>query len=205
MRAAPQPRGSRAPRNRLIAIAADHVHRVGAKRVRLVAVAEDAGMTHANVYRYFASKDDLLDAVVGAALSPIEALLADIAGAPDPADDKLERMILALARGYRDVLEREPELFALFAGAVEANRPVARRHLGRARRLFGEVLDDGVATQVFDLEDREAGLSLLIDALHRFTHPMSIRLDADRVRSSLDGRLQATMATVLRALKSRGV
>ena len=191
-----------APKGRLIAAAADHVQRMGAKRVRLVAVAEDAGMTHANVYRYFTSKDDLLDAVVGTALRPIEAHLADLAGAPDPADDKLERMILALARGYRDLLDREPDLFGLFATAVEHNRGVARRHLGRARQLFGQVIDEGLATGVFDLASREAGLSLLIDALHRFTHPVSIRLDAERVRSSLEGRLKATVTVVLRALSA---
>ena len=86
---------------RLLEIAAEHVRRLGAARVTVVGVAQEAGMTHANVYRYFPSKRDLLDAVVQAALRPVETFLADVANAPDPADDKLERLILALARDYR--------------------------------------------------------------------------------------------------------
>ena len=41
---------------RLLAIATDHIRRFGAARVTVVAVAEEAGMSHANVYRFFASK-----------------------------------------------------------------------------------------------------------------------------------------------------
>jgi AcrR family transcriptional regulator len=193
---------AQAPDARLLSVAAEHVRRFGPKRVKVVAVAEDAGMTHANVYRYFASKEALFDAVAAAALTPIESFLSDIASAPDPADDKLERMILALAHGYRDLLDRDPEVFELFAVAVENNRGIARRHLGRARTLFARVVDEGAATGVFPLRDRDAALSLLIDALHRFTHPVAIRLDADRVRSTLRVRLETAVSVVLRALKT---
>jgi AcrR family transcriptional regulator len=63
-----------------------------------VAIAEAAGMTHANVYRYFPSKEALIDAVVDAWIKSVETRLTDIADGPDPSDDKLERMVLALAR-----------------------------------------------------------------------------------------------------------
>ncbi len=187
---------------RLLVVAAGHVRRFGANRVTVVGVAGEAGMTHANVYRYFPSKVALLDAVAGAALRPIETLLADIAAAPDPADDKLERMILGLWRAYRDFLEADRNIFDVYVTAVATSRGLARKHRGRVRTLFERVVDEGVATGAFEPRDRERALSLLTDTFYRFTHPAAIRLDADLPRASLDMRLASAVRVVLRALAS---
>ena len=77
-------------------------------------------MTHANVYRYFPSKDALLDAVAGRWLRELETELADIADAPDPADDKIERFLGALATAQSEMLVREPHLFAVHLDAAVA-------------------------------------------------------------------------------------
>ena len=45
---------------RLVDIATAHVRKFGHARTTVVGVAADAGMTHANVYRYFPSKAALL-------------------------------------------------------------------------------------------------------------------------------------------------
>jgi AcrR family transcriptional regulator len=83
---------------RILTVASEHLRTFGLKRFTVVAVAEEAGMTHANVYRYFPSRVALIDAVVDLWLKATERKLADIADGPDPADDKLERLILGLAR-----------------------------------------------------------------------------------------------------------
>ena len=48
---------------RILDIAREQIKRFGAKRLTVVSVAEEAGMTHANVYRYFSSKLALCDAL----------------------------------------------------------------------------------------------------------------------------------------------
>ena len=83
---------------RLLSIAGDHLRRLGPRHVTVVAVAAEAAMTHANVYRYFPSKDALLDAVAGRWLRAVETELAGIADAPDPPDDKIERLLTAWPR-----------------------------------------------------------------------------------------------------------
>ncbi len=99
---------------RLLSVAASHLRLVGARRLTVTAVAEAAGMTHANVYRYFPSKEALIDAVVDAWIKSVETRLSEIADAPDPADDKLERLILVMARANRDGLQENPALYAAF-------------------------------------------------------------------------------------------
>jgi AcrR family transcriptional regulator len=190
---------------RILAVAADHVRRHGLARTTVVSVAREAGMTHANVYRYFPSKTALADAVTGEWLRPVEVALADVADAPDPADDKLERMLLALAASRRDRLEGDPNLFDLFVAANEANRGVARKHAAKVRALVDRVIDEGTAAEVFTVRRRDRALTLVFDVCFRFFHPVPVRLDREVPRKIIDERLGVAVRVLLRALKGGSV
>ncbi|WP_298951106.1 TetR family transcriptional regulator [uncultured Methylobacterium sp.] len=187
---------------RLLAIATEHLRRLGHRQVTVVGVAAEAGMTHANVYRYFPSKVALVDAVAGRWLREVEAELAVIADAPDPADDKLERLLLALAALQRDALLHDPNLFAVHLDATVESRPIARRHRGRLRVLVERVIEEGLNAGAFSLRDRERALAFIFDASHRFLHPASIQLDAEIPRDLIDLRLGAVIRVLLRALRT---
>ncbi|MGL4324649.1 MAG: TetR/AcrR family transcriptional regulator, partial [Beijerinckiaceae bacterium] len=152
---------------RLVQLAEEEVRRIGFRRMTVVSVAEAAGMTHANVYRYFPSKVALADAVTTQWVKPIEAALGDATTASDPAIDKLGRMMLVLANAYRQRLDREPELFLLFAEAMAKARPVARKHRTRIRQLTERVMDEAVTDQGGDRTQRQQALALLFDGVHR--------------------------------------
>lgn len=187
---------------RLLTIATEHLARLGPKRVTVVAVAAEAGMTHANVYRYFPSKDALLDAVAGRWLRDVETRLAGIADAPDPADDKIERLLTALASVQRDALADEPHLFAVHLDATVAARPIARRHRVRLRSLVERVVEEGMAAGAFSARDRERAIAYIFDASYRFTHPLAIQHDAEVPRDLLDARLGAVIHAIQRVLRS---
>jgi AcrR family transcriptional regulator len=190
---------------RLLAIAADRLRRLGPKQVTVVAVAEEAGMTHANVYRYFPSKAALVDAVAGRWLKALEATLAVVADAPDPADDKLERLIQALARAHRNLLVEDRHLFDVYCTATETSRALIRKHRNRLRHLIERVVDEGIATGKFEPRDRERALAFVGDATFRFTNPIAARLDSEIPRDILDQRLAATIRVIVRALANGSV
>ncbi len=187
--------------SRLLAIAADQLKRFGPKHVTVVSIADAAGMTHANVYRYFASKAALIDAVAGQWLRRLEATIADIADAPDPADDKLERLIQAWARTHRELLKEDRNLFDVLCSATETSRALVRKHRSRMRVLMERVLDEGIVTGKFDPRDRERALAFISDAVYRFINPLTVRLDADVPQDILDQRLAVMIRVVLRALE----
>jgi AcrR family transcriptional regulator len=187
---------------RLLAIAADHLKRSGAKAVTLVGIAEAAGMTHANVYRYFPSKAALIDAVADRWLKALEVVIAQIADAPDPADDKLERLIQAVARAHRDLLTEDRHLFDVYCDATGTSRALVRKHRARLRQLIERVIDEGIATGKFDPLDRDRALAFVGDAAHRFINPIAVRLDADMPRDIAEARLAALIRVILRALAS---
>ncbi|WP_134500414.1 TetR/AcrR family transcriptional regulator [Microvirga pakistanensis] len=187
--------------SRLLAIAADQLKRLGPRHVTVVGIADAANMTHANVYRYFASKAALIDAVAGQWLRRLEAIIADIADSPDPADDKLERLIQAWARTHRELLKEDRHLFDVYCSATETSRALVRKHRARMRGLIERVLDEGIVTGKFDPRDRERALAFVSDAAYRFINPLTVRLDAEVPQDILDQRLAAMIRVILRSLE----
>lgn len=205
MMMAPSPVSSESVDARLLSIAAEQLRVLGAGGVTVVGVAQAAGMTHANVYRYFSSKAALIDAVVARWLRTLEANVAEIADSPDPADDKLERLILAIAQEHRELLHRDRHLFDVLVTATETSRAVVRKHRNRIRKWMEQVVDEGMATAKFDPRDRERALAFLSDAIYRFINPLAVRLDFDVPADILDRRLAAMIRVVLRALANGSV
>jgi AcrR family transcriptional regulator len=187
---------------RLVDIARAHVRKFGHARTTVVGVAADAGMTHANVYRYFPSKAALLDEVVASGLRPLEARLREAADGADPAHDKLERMLIAVHRDYRAKLDEDPALFDLLIEALAKNRPSARKHRARVQSEIQRVLEEGVASGAFAMTDRRRAMSLIFDAAHRFIHPVALRLDRDADAGAVASRFEAVLAMTLRALRT---
>jgi AcrR family transcriptional regulator len=187
---------------RLVEIARAHVRKYGHARTTVVGVAADAGMTHANVYRYFPSKTALLDEVVASGLRPLEARLREAADGADPAHDKLERMLTAVHRDYRAKLDEDPALFDLLVEALVKNRSSARKHRSRVQSEIQRVLEEGIAAGAFAMTDRRRAMSLIFDAAHRFIHPVALRLDKDASAQAVAARFETVLAMTLRTLKA---
>jgi len=63
---------------------------------RIADVAQQAGMSQGSIYWYFASKEDLLKAVLSQAFESLGAVMAEAAAAPGDAHQKLDRLASSL-------------------------------------------------------------------------------------------------------------
>jgi AcrR family transcriptional regulator len=187
---------------RLLDIATEEVRRHGLERTTLTQIAASAGVSHAAAYRYFASKDALIDAVSDAWLRVIETQLVGVADAPDPADDKLERMMLLLARLYRERLDQDPNLFLAYIAAVDGRRDIALRHEKRVRALIDRVVEEGRSTEHFRGRSNERLITFMLDALHRFLEPHALLADRTVARTTHEQRLARVLRVVIRAMAS---
>jgi AcrR family transcriptional regulator len=188
---------------KLLHLAEEHVRRHGLAKTTVVGIAQEANMSHANVYRYFATKSVLIDAVIAQWLKPLELSLRDIADGPDPAYDKIEHICAVIYRNYRDKLEKDPHWFAIFAAATEKERGVARKHRSRIRDAIQRSGEDGVGSSLFTAGNRRQLVAFVFDAFHRFIHPVSIRLDAEIPRHEMNLRFDRVADAALRAMGSR--
>jgi AcrR family transcriptional regulator len=187
--------------SRILDIAAEHLKRTGYARLRVVSVAAEAGMSHANLYRYFPSKELLCDAVLARWLKEIERAVLEAAGAPDPADDKLERMLSLIAQNYRAKLAADPKLFAVFAEAARTDRVIARRHRTRIRELLERAIDEGMGTGIFPGGGRNAVTAFVFDLAYRFIHPAAVELDAAAPEAQLRDRRSHAFDALMKGLK----
>ncbi|HET9141922.1 TetR/AcrR family transcriptional regulator [Actinophytocola sp.] len=73
-------------RERLVAGAADLLHRKGIAATTLADIAQVAGVPPGNVYYYFKTKDDLVKAVVDTQAGQVTALLTELDALPRPAE-----------------------------------------------------------------------------------------------------------------------
>ncbi len=190
------------PKARIIAAAGEHLGKFGLARFRVVDVADAAGMTHPNIYRYFTSRTALVDALITNWLKPLEEMIEMVVGAPDPVPDKLERMISAISRAYREAKHMEPALFSAFVEATSASRAVSRKHRARLRKAFERVLDEGILSGVISMSDRARAQALLLDSCWRFTDPVSILADQDDP-STLTDRLERVIEAAVLSLTKR--
>ncbi|ACB97158.1 TetR/AcrR family transcriptional regulator [Beijerinckia indica] len=185
---------------RILDIAAEHIRRHGLARMTVTRIAEEAGMSHANIYRYYPSKEALIEEITAAWLKPLEAGLRMIADAPDPAFDKLERLLFAIHRAYRAKLENDAPLFDLFLAANDKNAPIARKHRNRCRLEIQRTLEEGASGGLFAITDMKKAKALVLDALYRFLSPAGIVLDAEESRAGVEARMQTLLDLVQGAL-----
>src|SRR5437660_963924 len=88
-------------RERIAAAAEELLRRHGPAKTTVTDVARSLGMSHANVYRHFASKTALQEAVAERWLARISEPLARVASGPAGAEEKLSAWVNALIRAKR--------------------------------------------------------------------------------------------------------
>ena len=186
---------------RIIATAALEIRQIGPKRMTVLGIAGRLGMSHANIYRHFADKSALIDAVLAQWLRSIEMRLSDIADGPDPADDKLERFLTTLTRAYDDIQKQEPAIFRLLA-EPEARAEEPERHRKRIASLVGRIIEEGITTRLFAGADAKRATSLLLDLAHRFIDPTAVLAGFSGDPAS-DGRRDRAVRAAIRALTAR--
>ncbi|WP_119730445.1 TetR/AcrR family transcriptional regulator [Thermomonospora amylolytica] len=159
-------------RRRLTAAAAQVLHRQGVERTTIADIAKAAGVPVGNVYYYFKTKDEL----VQAALAEHEGSLAELTGALDRLPDPLDRLkgLVDAWVGRRDVAARygcptgtlAAELDKRADGVLdlEAGR-VIRRLLDWVERQFRELGLPDAAGHAVTLVAAYQGMSLLANAL----------------------------------------
>lgn len=158
-------------RERILEAAERLLRRFGPSKTTVTDVARDLGMSHANVYRHFASKVALQEAIAERWLARISTPLTEIAAGDAPAAARLEAWLVALARAKRAKVRDEPELFATYHALAASARDVVAAHLVLMRTQVARIIADGAAGGEFVVRDADAAAGAVLDATLRFHHP----------------------------------
>jgi AcrR family transcriptional regulator len=177
--------------------AEDVLRRYGPAKANVVDVARALGVSHGSVYRHFASKAALRNAVIDRWLSRVSQPLEGIVTEQGPAAARMQRWFDSLRAIKLKKVTEDPSIFATYhALATEAGDSIAA-HVGHLTDQLQVIILDGVRTGEFAPCEARDAAKAAFDATMRFHNPAHA---ADWSSSDNELAFQRVVALVLRGL-----
>ncbi|MEV4254094.1 TetR family transcriptional regulator [Spirillospora sp. NPDC049652] len=157
--------------NTILAATEEILRRHGPAKATVVDVARALGVSHAAVYKHFASKQALREAVTRRWLDANRDALAVIAAdrAVPPAQ-RLRAWLHAVLAMKQAKIRQDPELFAAYGILAAAHSSVATGHVADLLGQLAAIIADGAADGVFHADDQEATARVVFTATAKFNH-----------------------------------
>ena len=158
-------------RDKILEAAEDVLRRFGPSKATVVDVARALGVSHGSVYRHFASKAALRDAVLERWLHRISDPLEVVARGREPAPERLRKWLDALMAAKRRRVLKEPELFATYRVLAADAREVVKAHVDALVDQLARIIADGNKSGAFAVKDTETAARSVFHATARFHNP----------------------------------
>lgn len=187
-------------RERIMEAAEDVLRRFGPSKATVVDVARALGVSHGSVYRHFASKAELRDAVTWIWLArindPLEAIIVEDALVVE----RLHRWLRELIAIKRRLLADDPELFATYVELGAEAREVVGEHVDHLAGQISRIIQEGAARGEFQSEDPAATGRAVLAATARFHNPAHA---SEWSHPDIDTNFDEVWALILNGLKAR--
>jgi AcrR family transcriptional regulator len=189
-------------RDRILDATVEQLRRHGPGKTGVVDVARALDMSHSNVYKHFASKSALFDAVAKRWLAHVMAPLTKItADKKTPAPKRLKAWVRQLAEIKRKKVLDDPEMFAVYSAINAEAHEVVEQHVAHLHDEVGEILRDGAKAGDWSLKSADGAAKMILNATSRFHHPATVQLDAGK--SDLK-ELDVLVDVLIAGLQARG-
>ena len=184
---------------RILEAAEDVLRRYGPAKANVVDVANALGVSHGSVYRHFASKVALREAVAERWLERVSTPLETIVAEEGSAVARLRRWLDALITTKRTLAREEPELFATYVALANESGAVIRVHVAHLTDHLTRIVQDGIAQGEFFVTDPHQAGRAILDATARFHNPIHLAEWSD---PAIDAAYEGVWQLLLRGLQS---
>ena len=124
-----------------------------------------------NVYRFFATKSEINEAVCLDILGRIEAEVEKIAASRGTAAQRMRNLIGSVEKTHSNLYMFDRKLHELIAVAITENWTVMRKHNQRMAGILEQIIASGMAAGEFHPGDAALAARLANTACIRFCHP----------------------------------
>jgi AcrR family transcriptional regulator len=176
--------------------------RLGFAKTTVSDIAAELGMSPANVYRFFASKNAIVEAICKRCLSAVEEKAWTVARSKAPAAQRLERMILDILAYHKENLVTEQRVNELVVAAIEDSWDTIRAHKNVMRNVTELILRDGIEAKEFEPVDPRETAELIMRSVVVFTHPLLVGQCLEEGQD-LEAEARASVRFLLRAITPR--
>jgi AcrR family transcriptional regulator len=161
-------------RTRIIDAADALFRRLGYAKTAVADIATELGMSAANVYRFFPSKNAIVQAICSRCLSELDEKAWAAARSKAPAAARLERLVLDILAYHRANLLSEKRVHDMVLVAMEDNWQAIVAHKEVVRTAIELVIRDGIEAGDFVKVDPRETSHIIQRSLIVFCHPLMI-------------------------------
>lgn len=147
---------------------------MGYQKTAVADIARELRMSPANVYRFFASKSAINEAIAARLLEGVAGDLEAIADGPGAAADRLRAMMRLLHARHMALFFKEKRMHDMVTAAMSEHWGVVAAFIGRIEGALGRVLADGAARGEFAALDPAATARMIKQATLCWMHPVLI-------------------------------
>jgi AcrR family transcriptional regulator len=116
-------------------------------------IARELGMSPANIYRFYASKTKIHEALAERMLSAREVALFEISKRPLTAAERLKQFVVGEHKATVDQMLGEVKVHEMVAVALEEHWSVIDRHLHRMTEILSGIIAEGMRAGEFAMGD----------------------------------------------------
>jgi AcrR family transcriptional regulator len=150
-----------AGRERLIDLVIELVEERGSSALTVAELAARAGMSPANLYRYFENRDAMIEAVAERWFQPKVAIMEEVVGSDLPPRRKLYEFYARRFTLIREMWQRDPVVFQTYCELGEENFEVVRSYVDLGDHYLGEIVGEAIADGHFAGLEIDETISLI--------------------------------------------
>jgi AcrR family transcriptional regulator len=185
-------------KDQIINAAEQLLRRYGLAKTTVVDVAKSLGLSHAAVYKYFADKATLREAVAERWLARISKPLRKVVDSDAEPEAKLRTWLQTLFTLKRKKVLDDPELFSTYHQLAEMSEGAVAHHVAELEAQVAAILAEGAQRGAFEVSKPDASARAVLNATMRFHHPHSVLLESHKAPKA---EVEAVIDLVLAGLK----
>ncbi|HEY1363984.1 MAG TPA: TetR/AcrR family transcriptional regulator [Xanthobacteraceae bacterium] len=189
-------------REQIMATAEALFRRLGFTKTTVADIAAELRMSPANIYRFFPSKNAIVEAICRRCLGEVEEKAWTVARSKTTAAQRLERLILEILAYHKENSVTEHRVNELVVAAIEQSWNTIRAHKDVMRNVVELILRDGIEAGEFERVDPRATAELIMRSTVPFTNPLVVGQSLEE-GDDLEAQARASMRFLLRAITPR--
>ncbi len=189
-------------RARIMETAEALFRRIGFTKTTVADIAAELRMSPANVYRFFPSKNAIVEAICRSCLSNVEEKTWAVARSKGDAGPRMERLFLEIVAYHKENLLIEQRVNEIVVFAIEHMWDTIRSHKDVTRNAIEVILRDGIEFGEFEPVAPRETAELFMRGMVASCHPMLIS-ECLQMGGDVEAETRASIGFLLRAITPR--
>lgn len=192
-------------RQQILDAAVERIMHYGYAKTTMAEIARDCGMSAGNIYRFFASKIDIAEAMARNINSEINQKNAALARGPGTATEKMRTFHVTALRTTFEKLDTDAKILEVAEILADERPTFANEQLAQERVHLIQILEQGLSDGEFAaMEDPSFVAEMIQSATMKFHYPQLFsRLTLPKLERELEGVMSLILAGLSVPIKMR--